>query len=44
MAAVRPMLNTLLQNERLLDGIDLSRLKRIGSGSAPLSDWMVRGL
>ena len=37
------ILNTLLQNEELLEGIDFKRLKRIGSGSAPLSDWMVRG-
>lgn len=33
----------LLQNEALLEGIDFKRLCRIGSGSAPLSDWMVRG-
>ncbi len=37
------ILNTLLQNEALLQGIDFKRLSRIGSGSAPLSDWMVRG-
>ena len=37
------ILNTLLQNEALLSGIDFARLSRIGSGSAPLSDWMVRG-
>jgi acyl-CoA synthetase (AMP-forming)/AMP-acid ligase II len=37
------ILNTLLQNESLLEGIDFRRLCRIGSGSAPLSDWMVRG-
>lgn len=37
------VLNMLLQNETLLAGIDFARLKRIGSGSAPLSDWMVRG-
>ncbi|MSQ56587.1 MAG: short-chain-fatty-acid--CoA ligase, partial [Limnohabitans sp.] len=37
------ILNTLLQNEHLLEGIDFQRLSRIGSGSAPLSDWMVRG-
>ena len=37
------ILNTLLQNESLLAGIDFKRLCRIGSGSAPLSDWMVRG-
>ena len=37
------ILNMLLQNEALLAGIDFKRLCRIGSGSAPLSDWMVRG-
>jgi acyl-CoA synthetase (AMP-forming)/AMP-acid ligase II len=37
------ILNMLLQNEQLLAGIDFRRLSRIGSGSAPLSDWMVRG-
>ena len=37
------ILNMLLQNEALLDGIDFKRLARIGSGSAPLSEWMVRG-
>ena len=37
------ILNMLLQNEQLLEGIDFHRLARIGSGSAPLSDWMVRG-
>jgi acyl-CoA synthetase (AMP-forming)/AMP-acid ligase II len=37
------VLTQLLQNEALLDGIDFQRLARIGSGSAPLSDWMVRG-
>jgi acyl-CoA synthetase (AMP-forming)/AMP-acid ligase II len=33
----------LLQDDRLLAGIDFGRLKRIGSGSAPLSEWMVCG-
>ena len=37
------ILNMLLQNESLLQGIDFKRLWRIGSGSAPLSEWMVRG-
>lgn len=36
------VLNLLLQNEALLQGIDFNRLKSIGSGSAPLSEWMVR--
>lgn len=35
------ILNLLLQNEALLDGIDFGRLQNIGSGSAPLSEWMV---
>jgi acyl-CoA synthetase (AMP-forming)/AMP-acid ligase II len=35
------VLNLLLQNEALLEGIDFRRLKSIGSGSAPLSEWMV---
>jgi acyl-CoA synthetase (AMP-forming)/AMP-acid ligase II len=37
------VLNMLLQNTALLEGIDFQRLSRIGSGSAPLSAWMVRG-
>jgi acyl-CoA synthetase (AMP-forming)/AMP-acid ligase II len=37
------VLNILLQNEAMLEGIDFQRLSRIGSGSAPLSEWMVRG-
>ncbi len=37
------VLNMLLQNEVLLEGIDFKRLARIGSGAAPLSQWMVEG-
>ena len=37
------VLNMLLQNTQLLEGIDFQRLSRIGSGAAPLSEWMVRG-
>ena len=37
------VLNMLLHNPALLEGIDFQRLSRIGSGSAPLSEWMVRG-
>ena len=37
------ILNALLHNEALLVGIDFKRLSRIGTGSAPLSDWMVQG-
>ncbi len=35
------VLNILLKNEALLEGIDFDRLRNIGSGSAPLSEWMV---
>jgi len=41
--AAPAVLNTLLQNTHLLAGVDFKRLSRIGSGSAPLSEWMVRG-
>ena len=41
--AAPAILNMLLQDDRLLAGIDFGRLKRIGSGSAPLSEWMVCG-
>ncbi len=37
------LLNMLLKQESLLAQVDLSRLRAIGSGSAPLSPWMVRG-
>ena len=37
------VLNMLLKKPELLDAIDLSSLRYIGSGSAPLSDWMVAG-
>lgn len=36
------VLNLLLQNEALLEGVDFECLRSIGSGSAPLSEWMVR--
>jgi acyl-CoA synthetase (AMP-forming)/AMP-acid ligase II len=36
------LLNMLLQNEALLSRADLTSLKTIGSGSAPLSPWMVK--
>ena len=35
------LLNAMLQNPDMLKGIDFGRLKRIGSGAAPLSPWMV---
>jgi acyl-CoA synthetase (AMP-forming)/AMP-acid ligase II len=37
------MLNAMLQNEDLLKMADLSSVRVIGSGSAPLSPWMVQG-
>lgn len=37
------LLNMLLQNRQMLDSLDLSALRSIGSGSAPLSPWMVEG-
>jgi cyclohexanecarboxylate-CoA ligase len=38
-----PVLNMLLQNEALLSAADLSHLRCLGSGSAPLAPWMVKG-
>lgn len=35
------LLNLLLMKPALLETVDLSNLKNIGSGSAPLSPWMV---
>ncbi len=37
------LLATLLQRDELLAGADISTLRQIGSGSAPLQEWMVRG-
>jgi acyl-CoA synthetase (AMP-forming)/AMP-acid ligase II len=37
------VLNMLLKDDRLLAGTDLSSLRCIGSGSAPLEAWMIRG-
>ena len=36
------VLNLLLQNEALLANADIRSIKAIGSGSAPLSPWMVK--
>jgi acyl-CoA synthetase (AMP-forming)/AMP-acid ligase II len=36
------VLNLLLQNEALLATADISGIKTLGSGSAPLSPWMVK--
>lgn len=41
--AAPTILSKLLHNERLADGIDFTRLATIGSGSAPLSEWLVKG-
>lgn len=37
------LLALLLQREELLSGVDISSLQQVGSGSAPLQEWMVRG-
>lgn len=37
------LLNMLLRQQQLLSSVDLSQLRSIASGSAPLSPWMVRG-
>ncbi len=37
------VLNMLLGNEALLNSVDLSSIRAIGSGSAPLAPWMVAG-
>ncbi len=37
------LLNTLLKNEALLAQCDFSSIRAIGSGSAPLDEWMVEG-
>jgi acyl-CoA synthetase (AMP-forming)/AMP-acid ligase II len=38
-----PLLNMLLRNEAMLDGVDMSHVRKISSGSAPLDPWMVEG-
>lgn len=38
-----PLLNMLLRNEALLSTVDLSNVRVITSGSAPLDPWMVEG-
>ena len=44
-ATVAPpaLLTMLLKQEAMLNGLDLSKLRVIGSGSAPLSEFMVKG-
>ena len=38
-----PLLNTLLRDEQLLANVNLTHLRAIGSGSAPLPSWMIQG-
>ena len=40
--AAPAVLNMLLQEPHRLQGADLGRLRRVGSGGGPLSDWMVQ--
>ncbi len=40
--AAPAVLNLLLKQPEKLAGVDLSRLKRVGSGGGPLSEWMVQ--
>jgi len=37
------VLNMLLKSPEILQKTDISSLRRVGSGSAPLSPWMVKG-
>jgi acyl-CoA synthetase (AMP-forming)/AMP-acid ligase II len=37
------VLNMLLADESLLEGVDLSNIRKISSGAAPLDPWMVEG-
>ena len=37
------LLNMLLMNQELLDSVDLSTIRKISSGAAPLDPWMVEG-
>jgi acyl-CoA synthetase (AMP-forming)/AMP-acid ligase II/ABC-type branched-subunit amino acid transport system ATPase component len=36
------LLNVLVDNEKILSMVDLSSIRTIGSGSAPLSPWMIK--
>lgn len=38
-----PLLNMLLRNDAMLANVDLSHIRAISSGSAPLDPWMVEG-
>lgn len=37
------ILNAILKSDELLKSVDLSSVRAIGSGSAPLSPWMIEG-
>ncbi|HRP09889.1 MAG TPA: class I adenylate-forming enzyme family protein [Terricaulis sp.] len=37
------ILNAILKTPALVEGVDLSSLRAIGSGSAPLAPWMIEG-
>jgi len=41
--AAPAILNTLLKTPKLIEAFDISSLRAIGSGSAPLSPWMIEG-
>ncbi len=42
--AAPAVLNMLLKEPQKLDGVDLTRLRRVGSGGGPLSEWMVQAM
>lgn len=39
--AAPAVLNQLLKQPEILEGVDLQRLRRIGSGGGPLSEWLI---
>ncbi|HEX8901942.1 class I adenylate-forming enzyme family protein [Vitreimonas sp.] len=41
--AAPAILNAILKTPTLVEGVDLSSLRAIGSGSAPLAPWMIEG-
>ena len=42
--AAPAVLTMMLKEPQLLEGVDLSRLKVVGSGGAPISEWLVEQL
>jgi len=38
-----PLLNMLIRNKAMLENVDMSHVRKITSGSAPLDPWMVEG-